>query len=100
MISPPGPEPAPPPRLQEAPLPPARAASDFLDAAAIRSAAERKGLRLPQGVYANLAAALSAGKHVVITGAPGSGKTTLALAAAQAASTAGRSSGAVLVTAS
>ena len=97
----PEPAPAPAPPLQEAPPPPPRrAASDFVDAAAIRSAAERQGLRLPPGVYANVAAALASGKHVVITGAPGSGKTALALATAQAASTAGRSAGAVLVTAS
>src|SRR5918998_1628875 len=54
----------------------------------------------PAGVYANVAAALAAGKHVVITGAAGSGKTSLALAVAQAAAAPGRSSGAVLVTAS
>jgi MoxR-like ATPase len=101
VISPPShPEPAPPPPVREAPPATTRAASDFLDAAAIRQAAERQGVRLPQGVYANVAAALAAGKHVVITGAPGAGKTVLALATAQAASTAGRSSGAVLVTAS
>jgi MoxR-like ATPase len=91
-----------PPRLQEVPPPPAaaRAASDFVDAGVIRQAAERQGIRLPAGVYANLAAALAAGKHVIVTGAPGSGKTALALATAQAASSSGRSSGAVLVTAS
>ncbi len=65
----------------------------------MRAAAEAQGLRLRGSVYANVASALSAGKHLVLTGAPGSGKTTLALAIAQAAATSGRSSGAVLVTA-
>jgi MoxR-like ATPase len=76
-----------------------RGASGFLDAAAIRSAAEGRGLRLPSSVYANVAAALAVGKHVVLTGAPGAGKTSLALAIAMAAASGGRSSGAVLVTA-
>ncbi len=78
-----------PPRLAEAPPPPPRSASGFLDVAAIRSAAESQGLRLPGAVYANVAAALAAGKHVVLIGAAGSGKTTLALAIAQAAASSG-----------
>ena len=44
-------------------------------------------------------AALATGRHVVLTGPAGSGKTTLALALARAAAAAGRASGAVLVTA-
>ena len=48
--------------------------------------------------YASVAAALASGRHVVLTGAAGSGKTTLALAIARAAVTSGRSTGAVLVT--
>jgi energy-coupling factor transporter ATP-binding protein EcfA2 len=103
----PAPEPAPPPR-QEAPTvvtPPrpqpaaARQASDFLPAAAIRGAAEARGLRLPASVYANVSAALASGKHVLLTGAPGAGKTTLALAVVEAAAHGGRSAGGVLVTA-
>jgi MoxR-like ATPase len=86
------------PRLAEVPPSPPRRASGFLDAGAIRAAAEGQGLRLPAAAYASVAAALGSGRHVVLTGAPGSGKTTLALAIARAAVTSGRSTGAVLVT--
>ena len=88
----PAPPPAPPapPRLAEAP-PPARRASAFLDANAIRAAAEGQGLRLPPAAYAAVAAALATGRHVVLTGPAGSGKTALALAIARAAVTSGRS---------
>ena len=72
---------------------------EFVAAAAIRAAAESSGLRLPAGVYANVAAALATGKHLVLTGAPGSGKTTLALAIARAAAQGGRAHGATVVTA-
>ncbi len=75
-------------------------AAAFVDPAAIRSAADGAGLRFPDSVYANLAAALGAGKHVLLVGAPGSGKTSLALAVARAAAQAGRANGATLVTAS
>ncbi len=78
---------------------PAGSGPEFVTAAAIRAAAEGSGLRLPAGVYANVAAALSTGKHLVLTGAPGSGKTTLALAIARAAAQAGRAQGATVVTA-
>ena len=69
-----------------------------MPASAIRSAAEELGLRLPAGVYAAVAAALDGG-HVLLLGPPGSGKTTLALAIAKAASQAGRTGGATIVTA-
>ena len=74
------------------------AAPSFVDARAIRAAAEAAGLRLPDGVYANVAAALDAGKHLLLTGAPGSGKTWLALAIARAAAQAGKARGATVVT--
>jgi MoxR-like ATPase len=61
--------------------------------------AEAAGLRLPVGVYANVVAALASGRHLLLTGAPGSGKTTLALAVARAAAQAGRAQGATVVTA-
>ena len=77
-----------------------RAPSGFLDIAAVRSAAEGDGLKLPDSVYAAVVAALATGKHVVIAGPAGSGKTTLALAIAKAAVQAGRSEGAALATAS
>src|SRR4051812_15303024 len=72
----------------------------FVDPAAIRTAAEGAGLRFPDSVYANVAAGLGAGKHLLLTGAPGAGKTSLALAVARAAAQAGRANGAALVTAS
>jgi len=77
-----------------------RAPSGFLDIAAVRSASEGDGLKLPDSVYAAVVAALATGKHVVIAGPAGSGKTTLALAIAKAAVQAGRSEGAALATAS
>src|SRR5215218_3094409 len=96
--APPPAAPAEPPRLAEVPPPAPRQASGFLDAAAIRAAAEGQGLRLPSSAYASLAAALAAGRHVVLIGPAGSGKTALALAVARAAVTSGRAGGAVLVT--
>jgi MoxR-like ATPase len=74
-------------------------ADGFLDPVAIRAAAEAAGLRLPAGVYASVAAALGGGTHVLLVGAPGAGKTTLALAVARAAAQAGHARGATLVTA-
>jgi len=93
---------APPPPTPAAPTPaaPLPTVGAFLEAAHIRAAAEKRGLRLPAAVYANAAAALTAGRHVLLTGAPAAGKTTLALAVAEAAAAAGRAAGAVLVTAS
>jgi len=77
-----------------------REPSGFLDVAAVQAAAEEAGLRLPSAVYANAVAALASGKHLVITGPAGSGKTTLALAIAKVAARSGRSDGAALATAS
>jgi MoxR-like ATPase len=73
-------------------------AAAFVTAGAIRNAAEELGLRLPAGVYAAVAAALTEG-HVVLVGPAGSGKTTLALATAKAATQAGKTGGATVVTA-
>jgi hypothetical protein len=78
---------------------PGRAHSGFIDPASARAAGEEAGLRLPGSVYAAAVAALATGRHVVLTGPAGSGKTTLALALARAAAASGRASGAVLVTA-
>jgi MoxR-like ATPase len=77
-----------------------RAASGFLDLGAVRAAAEESGLKLPDSVYAGLVAALTTGKHLVISGPAGSGKSSLALAIVKAAVQAGRSEGAALATAS
>jgi AAA domain (dynein-related subfamily) len=90
------PEPPPTPEPPAAPEPPA---DTFVDAAAIRAAAEKRGLRLSPGVYANAAAALAGGRHLLLVGAPGAGKTSLALAIAEAASAAGRAAGAAILTA-
>ena len=115
---PPPAAPVPPPPAAPAPPPPAApptpdpfaaaagaaavaaraAAPAFVGAAAIRAAAEEAGLRLPPATYAAVAAAL-AGGHVVLTGPPASGKTTLALAVAKAAAQAGHSDGVTVVTA-
>jgi MoxR-like ATPase len=70
----------------------------FVDVATIRAAALSAGLRLPGAVYANVAAALAAGKHVMLTGPPGAGKTTLAMAVARAAAQAGQALGATVLT--
>jgi MoxR-like ATPase len=73
-------------------------AGAFVDVATIRAAALSAGLRLPGTVYANVAAALGAGKHVILVGPPGSGKTTLAMAIARAAAQAGQAHGATVLT--
>jgi MoxR-like ATPase len=80
--------------------PPAPRAGSFLDLQLLRRAGEAAGLVLPSRLYANLAAALAIGKHLVLVGPPGSGKTTLALAIARAATESGRATGAVLLTGS
>ena len=66
----------------------------------MKAAAEADGLQFADSVYAGVVAALATGKHVVIAGPAGSGKTSLALAIAKAAVQAGRSEGAALATAS
>ena len=67
-----------------------RAAARFLDPAQVREIAERRGLKLDPGVYGAAIAALASGRHLVLTGQPGSGKTSLALAIAEAAVKQGR----------
>jgi MoxR-like ATPase len=65
--------------------PAAAAPPPFLALDEVRNAAERRGLRLDDGVYAAAIAALASGRHLVLTGGPGQGKTALALALAEAA---------------
>lgn len=65
----------------------------------VEAAAEQAGLRVDCRVLAALVAALESGKHVVLTGAPGTAKTTLAELVARVARKAGRCDGHVLATA-
>ena len=67
--------------------------------AEVEKAVVDAGLRLPPGVVASLVAALNSGKHVVLTGAPGTAKTRLAQIVAGEAQKAGQCRGHVLATA-
>jgi hypothetical protein len=69
---------------------PDQGSGPFLDPAEVRAAAERRGLVIDPGVYAAAIAALASGRHLVLTGGAGSGKTALALAIAEAAVRQGR----------
>jgi MoxR-like ATPase len=69
------------------------------DLDAVRAAAVDRGLRIDDSVYANILAALESGKHVILTGPPGTAKTTLAEVVAGVAAGAGRCSGHLLTTA-
>ena len=69
--------------------------TDELEALAIE-----RGLVFPRHVLAAVVAALDSGKHVMLTGVPGSGKTSLAFLAADLAKRAYRCNGYVAATAS
>ena len=75
-----------------------KAATEF-DLESIRGAAEAAGLTLAPEIYAQLLAALASGKHVILTGPPGTAKTTLAQAVAEAARDAAQCDGYLLTTA-
>jgi MoxR-like ATPase len=69
------------------------------DVSSVRTAAEARGLRVGEEIYAQIVAALESGKHVILTGPPGTAKTTLAEVVASVATVAGRCKGHVLTTA-
>ncbi len=71
---------------------------DFTKDALIQAVAEA-GLSLDAGVCVALTAALNSGKHVILTGPPGTAKTTLAEVTARLARRAGLSKGYKLTTA-
>lgn len=66
---------------------------------ALKGQAEEKGLKLSEELFSQVLAALSSGKHIILTGPPGTAKTTFAQAIAETASTAGHSNGYQLTTA-
>lgn len=63
------------------------------------ASAVRGELDLPGAIVAQLVAAVNAGRHVVLMGLPGTGKTTLAIGLARAAQGAGLTNGYLLATA-
>lgn len=71
----------------------------LFDIDAVRSEAIDRGLILEDDIYGAVIAALESGKHVILTGPPGTGKTTLAEVVAGAARRAGRCGGFLLSTA-
>jgi MoxR-like ATPase len=77
--------------LPEAPQP--------LDLETLRAAGVDRGLILEDRTYASVLAALESGKHVILTGPPGTAKTTLAEVVATIAAAAGRCDGYLLTTA-
>ena len=65
----------------------------------LREEVDKRGLIIGDQVILATLAALESGKHVVLTGPPGTAKTTLAEAVAAAATRAGRGVGSVMTTA-
>lgn len=69
------------------------------DLTALRAQAKDAGLELPDELLAQVLATLESGKHIILTGPPGTAKTTLAQLVAETAHLAGRSKGWVPTTA-
>jgi MoxR-like ATPase len=65
----------------------------------LRDAAVSRGLSLEDAVYVQVLAALASGKHVILTGPPGTAKTTLAQIVGEVGQEAGANDGYVLTTA-
>ncbi len=66
----------------------------------VMAALLKRGLEVPEVLTAQLCAALSAGKHLLLVGPPGTGKTEIASALAEAARGGGYCEGAFVATAS
>src|SRR5690606_22512783 len=74
--------------------------ADRVDLSAQRLLSRERGLELAPATLARAAAALSAGKHLLLVGPPGTGKTELAFAISEAARAEGYCAGAYVATAS
>jgi MoxR-like ATPase len=96
-----GPDGAPCPGFaaESAPPPTAAPSVDFDADALEQLARDEHGLELDSGVYRAVVAAIRSGKHVILTGPPGTAKTTLAEMVCTLAGDAGWCSGYTLTTA-
>jgi len=70
-----------------------------LTATALQERCQEQGLTLPASVLVAIVAAVNAGKHLILTGPPGTAKTTVAVELAMLAAELGHCSGSLLTTA-